>query len=280
MKRRFSPALLVSLALHVVVGAVIVQSLLVPTRLSSLFTRERRTPVPVERIGFISIPRAAGPAVSGRRGGDGSPATAVPAPALVAPTAIPDGIPPARTADAAAPVTGTGPLVGGGGPTRGVRPSYTGPEVWTRPGRILVAPRTTAQVIDDAIRADIGAITDSVLALGPRRDPTDWTVERNGRKWGIDQRAIRLGPVSIPTALLALLPINAQANPITSQRERQINYMQRDIAFHAQRSINENEFKDAVRNLRLRKERERAEQREQQKEREPEAPARDGSGTN
>ena len=277
MKQRFSPAVLVSLAMHVVVGTVIVQSLLVPTRFTSLFTRERRAPVPVERIGFVSIPRGTGPAVAGRRGGDGSPVTAVPAPALIAPSVIPDRIPTAPAASAAAPVTGTGPLVGGGGPTRGVRPSYTGPEVWATPGRILTAPRTTVQVIDDAIRADIGAITDSVLALGPRRDPTDWTVERNGRKWGIDQRAIRLGPVSIPTALLALLPINAQANPITTQRERQINYMQRDIAFHAQRALNENEFKTAVRNLRLRKERERA---EQQKEREPEAPARDGSGTN
>lgn len=280
MKRRISPAVLVSLAVHVVVGTVIVQSLLVPTRFTSLFTRERRAPVVAERIGFLALPRGAGLAVAGRRGGDGSPAADVPAPALVPPTVIPDRIPPAPAGDAPAPVTGTGPLVGGGGPTRGVRPSYTGPQVWATPGRILVAPRTTAQVIGDAIRADVGQITDSVLALGPRRDPTDWTVEHDGRKWGIDQRAIRLGPVSIPTALLALLPINAQANPITSQRERQINYMQRDIAFHAQRSINENEFKTAVRNLRLRKERERAEQQQQRKEREPEAPARDGSGTN
>lgn len=279
MKRRFSPAVLVSLAAHVVVGVVIVQSLHVPSRFTWLFTREKPAAVPVERIGFLSIPRGTGPAVAGRRGGDGSSVTTVPAPALVAPSVTPDRIPPAPAAGVA-PVTGTGPLVGGGGPTRGVRPSYTGPEVWATPGTILTAPRTTAQVIDDAIRADIGRITDSVLALGPRRDPSDWTIERNGRKWGIDQRAIRLGPVSIPTAVLALLPINAQANPITSQRERQINYMQRDIAFHAQRSINENEFKTAVRNLRLRKERERAEQQQQQKEREPEAPARDGSGTN
>lgn len=276
MKRRFSPAVLVSLAAHVVVGAVIVQSLLVPTRFSPLFTRERRAPVVAERIGFLSLPRGTGPAVAGRRGGDGSPATAVPAPAFAAPTAVPDLVAPTPAAAATAPVTGTGPLVGGGGPTRGVRPSYTGPQVWAAPGRILSAPRTTSEVIDDAIRADVGRITDSVLALGPRRDPTDWTIERNGRKWGIDQRAIRLGPVSIPTALLALLPINAQANPITSQRERQLNYMQRDIAFHAQRAINENEFKTAVRNLRLRKERERA----QQKEREPEAPARDESQKN
>lgn len=277
MKRRFSPAVLVSLAAHAVVGAVIVQSLLIPTPFSRLLTREKRAPVPAERIGFLSIPRSAGPAVIGRRGGDGSPVSSAPAPALVAPAVVPDRIPPAPVTTAANPVTGTGPLVGGGGPTRGVRPSFTGPRVWAPPGRrILSAPRTTAQVIDDAIRADVGRITDSVVALGPQRNPTDWTIERKGQKWGIDERAIRLGPVSIPTAVLALLPINAQANPITMARERQLNYMHRDIAFHAQRAINENEFKTAVRNLRLRKERERTEQ----KEREPEAPAQDGSGRN
>ena len=276
MKRRLSPAVLVSLAAHAVVGLVIVQSLLMPTQLSRIFTREKRAAVPAERIGFLSIPRGAGPAVAGRSGGDGSPASAAPAPALVAPAAVPDGVPAPPAAAQPAPVTGTGPLVGGGGPTRGVRPSYTGPRVWSPPRTtILSAPRTTREVIDDAIRADIGRITDSVVALGPQRNPTDWTVERNGRKWGVDEKFIRLGPVSIPTAVLALLPINAQANPVTMARERQLNYMNRDIAYHAQRAINENEFKTAVRNLRLRKERERA----QQKEREPVAPAQDGPGT-
>lgn len=276
MKRRLSPAVLVSLAAHAVVGLVIVQSLLVPTQLSRLLTREKRVAVPAERIGFLSIPRSAGPVVAGRSGGDGTPASSAPAPALVAPAIVPDGVPALPAASEPAPVTGTGPLVGGGGPTRGVRPSYTGPRVWSPPrGRILSAPRTTREVIDDAIRADIGRITDSVVALGPSRAPTDWTIERNGRKWGVDEKFIRLGPVSIPTAVLALLPINAQANPVTMARERQLNYMNRDIAFHAQRAINENEFKTAVRNLRIRKERERA----QQKEREPVAPAQDGPGT-
>ena len=276
MKRRFSPAFLVSLAGHVLVGLVIIQVLLVPNPLSRLLTRQKSTAIPAERIGFLAIPRGSGPAVSGRRGGDGAPVSSVPAPALSAPSVVPDRIPPVAAASAPAPVMGAGPLVGGGGPTRGVRPSFTSPRVWAPPGKILSAPRTTVEVIDDAIRADVGRVTDSVLALGPRRAPGDWTVERNGRKWGIDQRAIRLGPVSIPTAVLALLPINAQANPITGQRERQFNRMHAEIAFHAQRAINENQFKDAVRNLRLRNERERA----QQKEREPSAPAPESSRTN
>lgn len=276
MNRRFSPAFLVSLAGHVLVGLVIIQVLLVPNPLSRLLTRQKSVAIPAERIGFLAIPRGSGPPVSGRRGGDGAPVSSAPAPAPAAPSVVPDRIPPVGAASAAAPVTGLGPLIGGGGATRGIRPSFTSSRVWAPPGKILSAPRTTVEVIDDAIRADVGRVTDSVLALGPARAPGDWTVERNGRKWGIDQRAIRLGPVSIPTAVLALLPINAQANPITGQRERQFNRMHGEIAFHAQRAINENQFKDAVRNLRLRKERERA----QQKEREPSAPAPEGSLTN
>ncbi len=277
MKRRFSPALLVSLAVHTVVGLVIAQTLLIPTPLGRMLSRQKQVAIPAERISFLSIPRGNEPAVSGRSGGDGTPASSSPAPPLAAPLVVPDGIPPVVTPDRATPAAGSGPLISGGGPMRGVRPSFTDPRVWAPPGRILSVPKSTAQVIDEAIRADVGRITDSLMALGHRRAPGDWTIERDGRKWGIDQRAIRLGPVSIPTAVLALLPINIQANPVTGQRERQLNYMHSDIAFHAQRAINEDEFKNAVRNLRLRKERERA---SQQKEREPKAPAPEASPGN
>ena len=39
----------------------------------------------------------------------------------------------------------------------------------------------------------------------------DWTVGKDGQKYGIDQQYIRLGRFQIPTALLALLPINQHA---------------------------------------------------------------------
>jgi len=91
-----------------------------------------------------------------------------------------------------------------------------------------------------------------------QRDPTDWTIQKGGQKWGIDRKAIRLGPVSIPTALLAMLPLNIQGNPQTMERDRAYAAMHRDITWHAQQAINEADFTKAVRSIRERKERERA----------------------
>jgi hypothetical protein len=108
------------------------------------------------------------------------------------------------------------------------------------------------------IAEGIRPYNDSVGKAAERRDPTDWTVEKGGYKWGIDRRAIRLGPVSIPTALLALLPLNLQGNPITMDRDRAYAAMHRDISWHAQQGINEADFVKAVRSIRERKERERA----------------------
>jgi hypothetical protein len=124
------------------------------------------------------------------------------------------------------------------------------------------------ETIDAIIAEGVGRVADSLVAAAPRRAPGDWTVERNGRKYGIDPQFIRLGPVSIPTAVLALLPINAQANPNEIERDRALRYMNRDISYHAQRAITEDEFRRNVRNLRERKERERAEQRGPENDRE------------
>jgi hypothetical protein len=110
----------------------------------------------------------------------------------------------------------------------------------------------------DFIGVAIAPYNDSVAAAAQKRDPTDWTVEKGGYKWGIDRKAIRLGPVSIPTALLAMLPLNLQGNPTTIQRDRSYAAMNQDIAWHARQAINEADFMKAVRSIRERKERERA----------------------
>jgi hypothetical protein len=119
-------------------------------------------------------------------------------------------------------------------------------------------PKTVAQTIDSLIADAIAPYNDSVAAAAQRRDPTDWTVEKGGYKWGIDKRAIRLGPVSIPTALLAMLPLNITGNPTTIQRDRAFAAMNSDIQWHARQAINEADFMKAVRSIRERKERERA----------------------
>jgi hypothetical protein len=254
-RKRSSRPFLVSLAVHLVVVVALMRMLIVNLDTSS---RPKRLGVPDEHVGFVRVSGGAKTTVVGRSGGNGKPI--VPREIhVVAPAAIPTTIPaPTGPVTKTPDEEGTGPLLGTGGPTRGVRPQYSDPRVWEPPGPVVSAPKTVKQTIDSLIADAIAPYNDSVAAAAQRRDPTDWTIEKGGYKWGIDRRAIRLGPVSIPTALLAMLPLNITGNPTTMERDRSYAVMHSDISLHAQQAINEADFMKAVRSIRERKERERA----------------------
>ena len=258
MKRTSSAPFLVSLLVHVVVAAVLVLTWRVYLPLPRLFGDEEAIP---ERIEYVVLPRGEVNR-SGIAGGDGRPETPeAERPRLVAPSTIPSTIPPAA-AEAApvAPQPGSGPLIGGGGPARGVQPSYVDGRVWPGAAPLETAPKTWAERLDSSLVAGIGAANDSAaLYAGTGRAPGDWTFERGGQKWGVDQKFIRLGPVKIPTAVLGALPLNVQQNPIVAERERAFALMREDIQYHARRSMNEDEFRKAVQRIRERKDRERRE---------------------
>jgi hypothetical protein len=254
-RRRLSPAFLVSLGVHLVVAAAFMRMLI----LNAEFPQSPRKQVtPQERVGFVQLGKPGEKPTAGKVGGDGRPFTSREI-HVVAPRIVPSTIPmPNVTTAKPTEEPGNGPLVGGGGPSRGVRPSYSDGRVWTPPGSVTSPPKTVKQTIDSLIADAIAPYNDSVAAAAQRRDPTDWTVEKGGYKWGIDRHAIRLGPVSIPTALLAMLPLNVQGNPTTIERDRAYAAMNRDISWHAQQAINDADFMKAVRSIRERKERERA----------------------
>jgi hypothetical protein len=255
-RKRLSTSFLVSVGVHLVVIVALMRMLILNGDFSP---RPKRTASSEEHVGFVSITNGGVKIpVAGKSGGNGRPETPREI-HVVAPAAVPTTIPaevgaPRKTTDE----EGTGPLVGVGGPTRGVRPQYSDPRVWEPPGPIVSTPKTVAQTIDSLIADAIAPYNDSVAAAAQRRDPTDWTVQKGGYKWGIDRRAIRLGPVSIPTALLAMLPLNITGNPTTIQRDRAFAAMNSDIQWHARQAINEADFMKAVRSIRERKERERA----------------------
>jgi hypothetical protein len=251
---RLSRPFLFSFGVHLVVAVALMRMLIVNMDASS--TRKRAT-VPEQRIGFVRISGGVKTPVPGKSGGDGKPLTPREI-HVVAPVAVPTTIPAPSGPPVKATEEGTGPLVGTGGPARGVRPQYSDPRVWEPPGGIAAQPQTIKQTLDSLIAEGIAPYNDSVAAVAQRRDPTDWTIEKGGYKWGIDRKAIRLGPVSIPTALLAMLPLNIQGNPTTMQRDRAYATMNADINWHAQQAINEADFMKAVRSIRERKERERA----------------------
>ncbi|MEO5579811.1 MAG: hypothetical protein ABIR58_04080 [Gemmatimonadaceae bacterium] len=248
----------VSLGVHLLLAAVLVKFLISPSAFSMIFGRTASPAVPAERIGFLALPTAAGPPVEGRSGGDGRPIRQAPVRRLVAPASVPATIPEPTIGTRADPDEGTGPLIGGGGPSRGIRPRYSDPRLWAAPGDLLIAPKTATQRLDSVIATIIQPFNDSVAIASGQRKPGDWTFEKDGRKYGIDPQFIRLGNVSIPTALLALLPINMTGNPTVNERNRAQNQLHADIFSQAQRGMNEADFKKAVKSIRERKERERA----------------------
>jgi hypothetical protein len=269
---RASRPLAVSIALHFVLAVTLVRFLISPAAFTMIFGRLHSAEVPAERIGFLRLPTASGPAVAGRSGGDNRPVSKSPPAKLVAPTVVPTTIPPVAPQSAAPNVEqGSGPLVGTGGPARGIRPTYTDPRVWAAPGDIIAAPRSAKEKLDSAIVSIIAPFNDSIAATAGQRQPGDWTFERGGRKYGIDPQYIRLGKVSIPTAILALLPINTTGNPTMNDRNKLQNQLHADIFWNAQRGMNEADFRKAVKSIRERKEREKAEAAKKMRQADPPA---------
>ena len=257
VRTRFSPSFVISVGVHAVVATALMRMLILS---ADDFANRKKQPAqePGERVAYVALPRpgAAAP-TAGRVGGDGRPVQSREI-RVVAPSVVPEGIPQSRPDAAPTAEPGNGPLVGRGGPSRGIEPNYSDPRLWQPPAGIVETPKTVAETIDALIVEGIRPYNDSLARVAERRDPTDWTMEKGGYKWGIDKRAIRLGPVSIPTALLALLPLNLQGNPIQMDRDRTYAAMHREISWHAQQGINEADFAKAVRSIRERKERERA----------------------
>lgn len=255
-RKRFSPSFVISVGVHAVVATALMRMLILS---ADDFATRRKQPTQEagERVAYVALSKPGNSApTAGRVGGDGRPLSSREI-RVVAPIVAPEGIPAPRAQAVPTAEPGNGPLVGKGGPSRGIEPSYSDPRLWQPPTRIVAPPKTVAETIDDLIAEGIRPYNDSIARVAARRDPTDWTMEKGGYKWGIDKRAIRLGPVSIPTALLALLPLNLQGNPIQMDRDRTYAAMHRDISWHAQQGINEADFAKAVRGIRERKERER-----------------------
>lgn len=254
-----SRPLAVSLVLHALVAIALVRFLISPAAFTLIFGKVHSPEVPAERIGFLRLPKSTGPAVEGRSGGDNRPVSKTPPKQIVAPTEVPSAVPSAPVQPApVADEGGSGPLVGTGGPAKGIKPVYTDPRVWAAPGDLVAAPKSAKERLDSAVASIIAPYNDSVAAASGGRQPGDWTVEKGGRKWGIDPKYIRLGKVSIPTAVLALLPINTTGNPVLAERNKLQNQLHADIFWNAQRGMNEADFKKAVKSIRERKEREKA----------------------
>lgn len=280
---RSARAALASLGIHALLVLGLWQVLQFPRMLGEFLDRPVTSESREQRIRFISVPPPAetrvaqrqvrrptppaGPAVSAPPVAATSTTPVAPAPptSLIAPTEVPTGVAPAAPTG---PVTG--PLATGRGPVRGVQPGYTEPRIWIESPAVVGPPLEGDAKMDSAVAARVYAFRDSVAAntYQPNKyERGDWTyTTKDGKKFGIDNRFIRLGKVSIPTALLGLLPLNQmQGNPIAYERERRLAAMRAEIIEQAQMAMNEEEFRQAVKQIRERKERERREAEKKKK---------------
>jgi hypothetical protein len=252
--------------MQMVLIAIIVPAFLVPVALDFL-RDDSGAPVIPERISFEVLlptdrPTERAPARAGGDGREASDEPVVEAPPIVTPGAVPTGVPvaPSEPQD---PSGGVGPLVGGGGPLRGIQPSFTDQRLWVRHGDVPVAPivpLSRADTLRILLQERVYALEDSLARYGTNeRAPGDWTFDLGGRKYGIDGGMIRLGKFSLPTAALAMLPLNVQSNPIAMERAKRLETMRAEIQTQAARAMRDDEFYAAVKALRERKERERRE---------------------
>src|SRR5256714_13641220 len=164
-RRKVSPSILVSLGVHLVVAVALLRMLIVNIDVSQ---SPRKSATPQERVGFVRIGRPDEKPTPGKVGGDGRPFTSREV-HVVAPRIVPNSIPmPNVTAAKATEEPGNGPLAGGGGPSRGIKPSYSDGRVWEPPGAVTSPPKTVKQTIDSLIADATGPYKDSILAARQR----------------------------------------------------------------------------------------------------------------
>jgi hypothetical protein len=118
-----------------------------------------------------------------------------------------------------------------------------------------------AGMMDSLARLD----TLSLAADRRIRNPS-WVVERNGRRYGLDANGIHFGSFTLPSVLLAFLPI-PQGNVDQARANQRLMEMRAEILRAAARAEAEDDFNQAVREIRRRWRQERDERRAGEQER-------------
>ena len=137
-------------------------------------------------------------------------------------------------------------------------PHYGDGRLWVQP--MAESPREIAralsgksaqQLTDSAVASMVQAYLDAMAreaAANPTALPS-WTTKIAGKTVGLDSKWIYLGPIKIPTMLLALLPINMNGNMSNYQYNKQLESMRSDLFEAARRAANYDDFKKAVKDL-------------------------------
>lgn len=273
-KQRQSRAVLAAVAIHVVVGAVLVQLLTFGHGIPSWLRFGASDRLTEERLTYVTPrePAKPAPVAPVRRAVAARPSVA---PSVTAPAAEPSAPVAAAPRDTGSGVgAGAGVGIGTADPAvRGVRPGYYDGRVWRDPVVVGNAGGggggDRADNLDSIMGFVLTQARDSLDSLNRAqgrtgRQPGDWTrTGKNGEKWGWDSQGIRLGKVMIPNALLALLPLNAataanmSGNMSRMDSDRRLAASRADIMRMSERGMGEADFRKIVNELRDRREKER-----------------------
>jgi hypothetical protein len=190
-------------------------------------------------------------------------------------TVLPENRPPQRAmAD-----TGSAPKVQPQSQWGRIGPGLAQGRLWVRP--LPLPPRelaerlskNRAELVDSAVTSIVQAYLDSIANDPASRNQglPSWTTEIAGKKFGLDSKNIYIAGLKIPAAVLALLPI-----PVGNiDQNRAYNHfmdLRADLLYAAQRAQTLDEFKQVIREIRERKEREREFEKNQRTAPPPEEP--------
>lgn len=161
-----------------------------------------------------------------------------------------------------------------------IGPGLAEGRLWVRP--LPLPPKELAErlsrkehveLVDSAVTAIVQGYLDSIAADPSARNAAlpSWTTNVAGTKFGLDSSNIYVAGLKIPAAVLALLPIPA-GNIDQNRAYNHLMSMRADLQHAAQRSQNLQDFKDMIRDMRLRKEREEEFERNQRTAPPPEDP--------
>lgn len=272
MKFRKATPLATSVALHLLIGGAFLQWYMLGYPMPEFL--HKAEPIP-ERVKYVTLTHGGSATGTARTPGTGKASKPTPEQQLVAPIDAPSTIaPPAAVKPEAGGDNGrdAGSGTGANGAIEGMRPLLADGRLYTIPrGLSGPEPKGHKELLDSAFKDQFARYRDSTMAFAAVRAngqrPGDWTVkDKDGNTWGIDPQFIRLGKFSIPTMLLALLPLNVQGNGPQIYENRRIAAMTEDIKFQAVHAQNAEDFTSAVQRIRERKDRERSDQLKRRRE--------------
>ena len=153
-------------------------------------------------------------------------------------------------------------MVGAGGATRGVVPTYGDPRIWAPTSPVATAPLTPVERMDSMLTVGIQRAKDSLALVGAANRAPDWSFERGGKKYGVDSAGhIWIAGIALPGQYKVQPPPGVYDRNVAMARIRQ------EILQQSQRRLTENEFRETVKRIRERKDRERERTRTQQETR-------------